>query len=137
MAETPTTENGTAQAVDTVVNDAIRAGEQAATTAAEAALDSAVPFFALPVIHQISDAAISEVVTLIGDKISIGLQTVGTFIVIDTQVAGEKSGVSQALANLMLAEKSGDPQKIKEAIHAYATAQSALVGSDGSATPKT
>lgn len=137
MTDQPFPTNPTATTVNTVINDVVQAAENTAAQAAEAALDAAVPFFAAPVIKQVTDFTIEEIIGYVGGKISVGLQQVGTFIVIDTQVAGEKSGISQALANLMLAEKSGDPAKIQEAINAYQKAQSALVNADGSATPHT
>lgn len=131
----PTITNPAATAVNTVVNDAVQAAENVIDMEAETALDAAAPIFALPVIKPVTDAVIEEVVSLIGKQVSIGLQEVGTFIVIDTQVSGEKSGVSQALANLMIAEKSGDPNAIKIAFQAYADDNSLLVHDDGSAPP--
>lgn len=133
----PTTVNPSATAVNKIINDAIQAAEKAADTAAETALDTAAPFFAVPVIKQITDGIIEEIVSQVGNRISIGVQEVGTFLVIDTQVSSEKSGISKELANIMIAEKSGDPNAIKAAIQAYAVAQSALTHDDGSAPPVT
>jgi hypothetical protein len=65
------------------------------------------------------------------------LQSIGTFIVIDKDISGEKTGVSQALANLMIAEKSGNAAQIQAAIQAYANANSALDHDDGGGIPPT
>lgn len=132
----PTTTNPTATTVNQTINDIVGIAEQTAITAAETALDTAAPIFALPVIKQASDLAIEEIVKYVGNDVNISLQNIGTFIVIDTQVAGEESGISQALAALMVAEKSGDPNAIKQAIQNYANAQSALTHDDGSAPPQ-
>lgn len=132
-----TTENKPAESVNTVVNDVVQAAAQAAEKAIELEIETAAPVFALPVIRQLEEFTVEEIVGKVADKISIGLQTVGTFVVIDTQVSHEKTGVSEALANLMIAEKSGDPAQIQKAIKAYADAQSSLTHSDGSATPHT
>ena len=134
---TPTTTNATATTVNTDVNDVVKAAEQIAITAEETALDTAAPFFAVPVIKEITDEVLTLGTEYLGGKISVAVQQVGTFVVIDTQVSSEKSGISAALATLMLAEKSGNAQAIQEAIAAYAKAQSALINSDGSATAHT
>ena len=135
MGTTPTTTNSTATAVNTAVNDVVQAAETIAANAAIAALDAAEPVFALPVIKQITDVTIKEAISYLGNDISIGMQTVGTFLVIDTQGSSEEGGSSTALANLMIAEKGGDPSAIQAAIQAYANYQSSLVHSDGSAAP--
>jgi hypothetical protein len=134
MATTPipTTTNTTAAGVDSAISAAVTAAEGLVDTAAETALDTAVPFFAVPVVKQVTDFVIEDVVRDLGDDVSISLQQVGTFVVIDTQVSGEKSGISQALANLMIAEKSGNAQQIQAAIAAYQESQSALQNDDGS-----
>lgn len=138
MASTgPTTTNGTAGTVDAVVNDAVQAAEQAVDTAAETALDTAVPFFGLPVVKQISDLVIEDIVSTLGDDVSIAIQKAGNIVVVDTQVSGEKAGLSQALLNLIAAEDSGNAQQIQTAIVAYQQAQSALQNDDGSSTPVT
>jgi hypothetical protein len=133
----PTATNSTATTVNKVINDGVQAGERAAETAIETALDTAVPAFALPVLKQVSDEVIHLIVGKIADEVSLQLQTFGTFIVIDLQTNAEKTKLSQALQNLMIAEKSGGAAAIQKAIQAYADAQSALIHSDGSATPST
>lgn len=127
--------NSAANAVNTVINDAVSAAEKIAETSIEAEIESSVPFFALPVIRNLEEFTIEELIGYIGKKLSIGLQQVGTFLVIDTQVSNEKAGISQALANLMLAEKSGDQNAIQTAIAAYQKSQSSLINSDGYAPP--
>lgn len=133
----PAPVNQTASAVNTVVNDVVQGSVQLAEHSLETLIETQVPIFALPVIKQVEEFTIDEIVGFVGNKISIGLQQVGTYIVIDTQVNSEKKGVSKALADLMMAEKSGDPQRITDAIKAYADAQSALIHDDGSAPAHT
>ena len=133
MAETT---NPTATTVNTVVSDALSAVENVAIQAEETALDAAEPAFALPVIKQITDEILTLGTDYIGGKLSVAVQQVGTFVVIDTQVSGEESGISQALASLMVAEKSGNASQIQAAITAYQEAQNAIVEDDGSAPPQ-
>ena len=135
MAQTPPTTNPTATEINAEIAAAVDQAETIADQAAETALDSAVPFFALPVIKPVTDLIIEDIIKKLGEQLSIALQTIGTFVVIDTQVGSEKIGISQALANLMTAEKSGDQNAIQQAIDAYQKAQSALENSDGSALP--
>lgn len=134
---TPTTTNATATVADTVISDALNAGEQVAEAAAETALDAAVPFFAVPVVKQITDEIIHLALTELTKELSITMQTAGTFVIIDTQVNSESSGLSAALLAVIAADKSGDPNAIAQAIKAYQAAQSALANDDGSATPIT
>ena len=133
MAETT---NPTATTVNTVVSDTLSAVENVAIQAEETALDAAEPAFALPVIKQITDEILTLGTDYIGGKLSVAVQQVGTFVVIDTQVSGEESGISQALASLMVAEKSGNASQIQAAITAYQEAQNAIVEDDGSAPPQ-
>lgn len=132
MSTTPTTTNETATTLDADINTAVSAAEDIAVSAAEVALDTAVPFFAVPVVKEVTDELIKLAVDALGDKMSLSFQEVGTFIVIDTQISAEQSGISAALAALMIAEKSGVPSAIQAAIQAYANAQSALIHDDGS-----
>ena len=57
-----------------------------------------------------------------------------TFLVIDVQISHEQTTLSMAMQNLIMAERSGNPDAIQHALHAYADAHSALVHDDGSAT---
>lgn len=135
MSDQPFPTNKPAENVNTAISDVVKTAETLAEKAAETAIETNAPIFALPVIKQVEEFTIEELGNYIGGKISVGLQQIGTFVLIDTQVEGEKTGVSQALANLMTAEKSGDPEKIKEAIKAYANANSSLDHDDGAAPP--
>lgn len=108
-----------------MVSDAVNA----AAGVAETAIEAQVPFLAVPGIKQIFEALFGW----IAGKISEALQNVATFTVIDIQVGSEESGISQALANLIAAEKTGNAQTIQAAITAYQEAQSALIHDDGSA----
>jgi hypothetical protein len=127
--------NSQAVEVDKQISTAVTIAVTLAAKATDLNLDAAVPIFALPVLHEISDAIIEQIVELIGKQLSVGLQQVGTFIVIDTQIKSEQTGVSQSLAALMLAEKSGDKNAIQAAIEAYSKNFDALAHDDGSVKP--
>lgn len=131
----PISVNPTATAINQGISDVVQAIEKVAIASEIAALEAASPIFALPVIKEVMDEGLTLGTEWIGGKLSVGLQQVGTFIVIDTQVATEKKGISAALAALMIAEKSGDQKAIQAALAAYGKAQSALINDDGSATP--
>lgn len=133
----PTTTNATATTINALVNEAVKDAETLAEKTVETALEADIPFVALPVIKQLEEGTINLLVGELGKQVSIGLQTVGTFIVIDTQVSGENAGVSKELAAYMIAEKSGDPNAIKTALQNLANANSALDHDDGSAPPIT
>lgn len=137
MTTDPFPTNTTADTVNTVVNDAIKTAESVAETAIETAIETNAPIFALPVIKQITEEVVRVLVDKVGGDISVNLQHFGTFIVIDAQVSNEKKGISQVLADLMVAEKSGDQNAIQAAIAAYQKAQSALVNNDGAAPAHT
>lgn len=123
----------TADTVNTVINDAVKTAESIAETAVEAEIELNAPVFALPVLKQIEEEVVHVLIDKVGGEISVNLQHFGTFIVIDAQVSGEKKGISQALADLMVAEKSGGKNAIQAAIVEYQKAQSALVNNDGAA----
>lgn len=108
-----------------MISDAVNA----AAGVAETALEADYPWLALPIVKQLFEALFGY----IAGKISDQLQNVATFTVIDIQVGSEESGISQALTNLIAAEKTGNAQQIQAAIAAYQAAQSALVNDDGSA----
>ncbi len=128
--------NTTAQAADGIIDGLVTAAEHAAEISIETAIEVAAPAFALPVLKQIEEAIVNAVVEKVGHEISIGVQTVGTFIIIDTQISSEKGGISREAAALILAEKTGDPIAIKKALQDFADAQSQLVHSDGSVVIK-
>lgn len=126
MGEKPTTVNHAGQVVNTI----IRTGENAGIDAVEVMIISAQPWLGFPVIKQIWEYAFGY---LAGFFVRAS-QNGATFVVIDIQVENEKKGLSKALADVIAAEKTGDPLEIQKAIAAYQIAQSSLVHSDGSAT---
>jgi hypothetical protein len=123
---TPTTTNVPAtnadNAIKTVGNDIV--------DAVEAAIISDVPALALPVIKQIWEAFF----TWISGYFIRAAETGATFIIIDHEVSGEETSLSEALKALIAAEKTGDQSAIQTAIENYAKAQSALINDNGSAT---
>lgn len=138
MTNDPFPTNTTADTINQTIDSAVKSGETLAEKAIETAIETAAPNpFLWPVVKQVEEFAVEELVQYIGKEVSVNLQQFDTFIVIDTQVSGEKKGISQVLANLMSAEKSGDQNAIQAAVAAYQKAQSALVNSDGAATPHT
>lgn len=122
---TPDTTNKTASRV----NQWLAALENAGMVAVMALMIADMPWLKWPIIYQFFKLGMGWV----GSYVLKASQTGATFFVIDTQVAGEKNALSQALANLIAAEKSGDHDAIKKAIQAYADANSALTHYDGSA----
>ena len=131
MEQAPQT-NRPATEVETAIADALKAAADVVIKTAEDSLDTSMPFFSLPVVKDISDFFIEEMVSAMTDKMSIYLQKIGSFIVMDTQIDAEQKGISKALSDLIIAEKSGDPVKIKQAIAEYQIAQSALINYNGS-----
>lgn len=125
MGKTPTTVNGVATGIDSV----IKAGGGILVSVVETAIIADVPWLGLPVIKQIWEALFSWICGYFIRAAEDG----ATFAVIDIQTGSEVSGVSSALAALVAAEKTGDASAIKKAIQDYANAQSSLVHSDGSA----
>lgn len=113
----------------TVANSVIGSAVSAAEDGVQALIIADVPFLGVPGLKQILGAVISYV----GGKFATVLEETATFTIIDSQIGSEESGLSAALKNLIQAEKTGDASQIHAAIQAYANAQSALVGSDGSA----
>jgi hypothetical protein len=134
----PVTTNPTATKVNAAIDAAVKGAETLVDNLVIADLSAwAGPLS--PVVGFICNAfvkpLVSPLVSYIGSKFSIGLQIVGTFTVIDVQVGQETAGISKALADLIAAEKTGDPNAIKTALAAYQVAASALANDDGSATP--
>src|SRR5271166_5779112 len=108
--------------------DIVKILEDILVPIAENAIIAAVPELGLPIVKQITEA-IEEA---LADKLTALAQTGVSFTVIDTQVTIEKWTISQVLANLIEAEKTGDPNAIKKAIQDYADANSKLVSASGS-----
>lgn len=120
----PTTENATAK----TVNDAIKTIHNAGIAAVENLILAEVPWLRFPILKQLFEFLLGW----IGGYVIKAEQNGATFAVIDMQVGNEKAAVSVALAAVIAAEKSGDPDAIRMAIKNYADAQSALVHDDGS-----
>lgn len=120
----PTT-NTTAEAVNKVIADANSVGVQFVETL----IIADQPWLGAPIFKQI----LGWVLAYFDGYISKAEQTGATFIVIDAQVAGEESAMSQALAAVLAAQKSGDKDALKIAIQAYADANSRLGSYDGAA----
>jgi hypothetical protein len=133
----PTTTNAAATEANTVINTVMEGVEKVVETSVETEIETAAPIFAVPVIKQIEEFTINELVQYLGNKASIALQQVGTFVIIDTQVTAESKAASTALANLLAAYKTGNQATITAAIQAFANANSALDHDNGSATPST
>ena len=125
---TPTTTNATATKADSL----LKALEGVLVPIAQSAVQTAVPTLSIIVIKQITDA----IEQAIANKITVLIEMGVTFEIVDIQTGNEASNVSQALQNVIIAEKSGNQAAIAIAIQAYAHANSALVNSDGSATPQ-
>lgn len=125
---TPTTDNQTASIIDSIISGA----ENGLVKMVEGMAIADVPWLGLPIIKQIWEALLCW----IAGYFSKAAQTLATFTVIDAQVSNEQTGLSQALQNLINAEKSGNAAAIQIAIQAYANAQSALANDNGSATPQ-
>jgi hypothetical protein len=126
MTNPPTT-NQTAATIDSIVKGA----GGTLVNVAEALCIAEAPFLGLPVIKQFWELGFQWVAS----KFILAAETGATFAVIDVQVSKEETNVSAALAAVIAAEKSGNPDAIKSAIQAYANSQSALASYDGSSTP--
>lgn len=124
----PTTVNPGATAAD----DLIKQLEDLLVPGLNAALAAALPVLEAPIISLITGV----VEKYIEDHLTQFLELGATFMVIDAQVAEEESNMEPAEAALDAAEKSGDPNAIKEAMQEFADDQSHLVHDDGSARPK-
>lgn len=122
----PTTENRTANEVSTLMSSL----ENAGVVTVENLIIADVPWLGAPVIKQIWQALFAW----IAGYFLKAAQDGATFVVIDAQISSEEFYLSEALAKLMMAEKTGDPNAIQIAIKNYADAQSELVHSDGSSS---
>lgn len=114
------------------INRVVAAGNSAGVQLVETLAIADQPWLGYPVIKQLFGYLLSW----IDGYLSKAEQAGATFIVIDTQVSIEQSAMSEAVAGLLAAQKSGDENAIKAAIQVYASAQSALVRFDGSAPPQ-
>ena len=125
MGDIPTATNTTATDINTIV----KVAGGTIVSVAETMIIADVPFLGFPVVKQLWEIVFEWIASYFIKAAENG----ATFTVIDLQVSSEESGISNALAALVAAEKSGDPNAIKTAIQNYANAQSSLVHSDGSA----
>ncbi len=111
----------------TAADQVIEALENLLVPIAEDAIIAAAPDLGIPIVKQITEA----IEQALADKLTALAQIGVTFAVIDTQVMIEKFTISQALTNLIEAERSGDTSAIKKAIQDYANANSQLVSASG------
>jgi len=136
MGTIPTTTNAAATAVDTAIAKAVTAGETVVTgliVADIAAWTGPMAPVTAWLVNFFIKPLVSPLVSYVGGKFSIALQDVGTFTVIDVQVADEESNLKTAAAAVQT--EGGTTDAIQQAIQAEADAQSALVHDDGSAKP--
>lgn len=124
----PTTINNTATEADKL----LKALESVLVPIAETAIETAVPALGLPVIKQITQA----IEQALANKITALLEMGVTFEIIDVQTGEEQSNVSDALKNLIAAEKTNNQAAIALAVQAYQNYCAALVHDDGSADPQ-
>ena len=135
MSTAPLPSNQTATVVNSVIDGVFKVAVDAGATTAIAALDSAVPEFAAPVISTLTDDAIQWLAGYIGNAIYQKFALFVTFEIIDIQVGGEVSDVKTALANLKAAQASKDPAAIQTALQAFGQAVGNLTHLDGVANP--
>jgi hypothetical protein len=119
----PSSDNPIVGAADNIVE----ALENILVPIAENVIISYLPELGLPVVKQITEAIEQG----IADKLTALAEQGVTFAVVDTQVTVEKFTISYALMKLIEAEKSGDPNAIKQAMDDYANAQSQLLSASG------
>ncbi|HEY5259462.1 MAG TPA: hypothetical protein VIJ46_02360 [Rhabdochlamydiaceae bacterium] len=120
----PTTENQLADEINTAIDNLSNLG----ISVVEGMMIADQPWLGFPGIKQAWELLFGWVAGYFIRAAQNGV----TFAVIDAQVGHEESNMSTALANLVAAEKTGDPDAIHQAILDYASAQSALTRDDGS-----
>lgn len=123
----PTGTNQAAQTGDTIVESAMKGAE----TAVEAALTADLPFLADPIIKQIFDFVMDELIGAEAKQLALLL----TNLIVDVQVNNEESSFQKALAALKAAQATGDANAIQTALQNFLAAAKALGNADGSATP--
>ena len=121
------------------VNKPVESADRAVTGVNAAAVElvyswatADVPWLDLPVIRIL----FRGLLTWLSSYISTAEQRGVSFFVIAREVKAEEAGISQALSDLLAAEKSGNHDAITQALARYATAHAALVHFDG-ITPRT
>lgn len=122
----PVTDNKTASAV----NSGIDFAGGTIVSAVEGLIIADVPALSLPIIKQLWEALFGWVAGYFIKAAKTG----ATFAIIDSQINGEVTTLSKALAAIAAAQKTGDEDALKKAIQDYANAHSALAHSDGSAS---
>ena len=122
----PTITNATAVAIDKDISLV----EKGALAAAEALIFADEPALAAPGLKQLVELVLGWA----GGYFAKALDSGATFAVIDNQVGKEEATLTQVIAALQAAEKSGNLDEIKKEMAAYQAAQSALVHDDGSAS---
>ncbi len=124
----PTTNNSATNTADTLIKD----GTSIGVSVVEAAIIADVPWLGYPGIKQIWEALFSW----IAGYFSAAAQKGVNFAIIDTQVDGQVSDLSKALAALQIAYKSGNQDEISKALNQISQAQSNLANDNGSSTAK-
>lgn len=128
MGTTPTANNQIAQFLNELTN-ALMTGGVAAAEAYVQSLDPAL--LAIPIVAWFVDEGISY----LGSILSVAAQKVITGLVIDIQTNGEESAVLTSATELALAQGSGDPNAVQNAINDAITAWGSLIHWDGTAPP--
>lgn len=124
----PTTDNKVADFLNGIVNAFATGGE----AAAKVYLVALAPgLFAYPLVGWIAD----ELLSYLGQILSIAGQKFATQIVIDIQTNGEKSSVITAATAFQIALASGNSGAIQDAANTLSGAYGDLVHFDGWSTP--
>lgn len=114
-----------------VVNQAIDGVFNVAAKMADAAIFTAAPFLADPVLSELTE----EAVQLIANAVYKQFATFVTFEIIDFQSGVEASDQQKALTALKVAQKSGDQNAIQTALTAFAKSCESLTHLDGASQP--
>lgn len=126
MASTPTSDNKTADIINTVLTDV----EQSAVKVGEATLFAEIPALNVPVVKQIVDFLIN----FFAKYIYHGTKIIASDATIDTQTGIEEIAYANALAEYKKAIASGDKNAIKDSLAKLKEAALNLGHSDGSAS---
>jgi len=114
------------------LNGVIRGAETGLAGTVESMAIAAVPQLGWPIVRWIWEALLEWVLSLAAQAVQQG----ATFEVIDVQVGHEQTALARALAQLIAAQKTGDPNAILAARKAFAEAHASLSHDDGSALPQ-
>lgn len=127
MGDIPTTQNGEAQTVTSIIHAAVY---DVAVQAAEGAIIAAVPAFANPILS----AILKTIMGFFADTLYTFLAKAGAIGTIQLQTDQELSAYEAAEAELRAAHLSGDPNALAKAIADFKTTLGELIHWDGSAT---